>query len=123
MRDSYQIPKAFLDIVTESQSIRRRFWAFVATLISFVGNQEIKPSNKTKEEIVYSIERFSLRLITSNIRNDIVYESGLTRRTTRLEIFFNETLRIPPNKKKKSIRGDSGDSWPVWNRGIREAFP
>ena len=28
----------------------------------------------------------------------------------------NETSRIPPNKK--SICGDSGDSWPVWNRGI-----
>ena len=34
---------------------------FVATLSSFVGNQEIKPNNKTKEEIV---EGFSLRLIT-----------------------------------------------------------
>ena len=33
----------------------------VATLSSFVGNQEIKPSNKTKEEIV---EGFSLRLST-----------------------------------------------------------
>ena len=39
----------------------RRFWAIVATLSSFVGNREIKPSNKTKEEIV---EGFSLRLIT-----------------------------------------------------------
>ena len=29
----------------------------------------------------------------------------------------NETSRIPPNKEK-SIRGDSGDSWPVLNRGI-----
>ena len=37
------------------------FWAFVATLSSFVGNREIKPSNKTKEEIA---EGFSLRLIT-----------------------------------------------------------
>ena len=35
--------------------------AIVATLSSIVGNQEIKPSNKTKEEIV---EGFSLRLIT-----------------------------------------------------------
>ena len=52
VRDSYQIPKAFLDIVTESLSIRRRFWAFVATLSSFVGNREINPSNKTKEEIL-----------------------------------------------------------------------
>ena len=24
-----------------------------------------------------------------------------------------------PRIRKKSIRGDSGDSWPVWNRGIR----
>ena len=23
-----------------------------------------------------------------------------------------------PRIRKKSIRGDSGDSWPVWNRGI-----
>ena len=38
-----------------------RVWALVATLSSFVGNREIKPSNKTKEEIV---EGFSLRLIT-----------------------------------------------------------
>ena len=25
-----------------------------------------------------------------------------------------------PRIRKKSIRGDSGDSWPVWNRGIRQ---
>ena len=25
-----------------------------------------------------------------------------------------------PRIRKKSIRGDSGDSWPVWNRGIRK---
>ena len=37
------------------------FWVFEATLSSFVGNREIKPSNKTKEEIV---EGFVLRLIT-----------------------------------------------------------
>ena len=24
-----------------------------------------------------------------------------------------------PRINKKSIRGNSGDSWPVWNRGIR----
>ena len=36
-------------------------WALVATLSLFVGNREIKPSNKTKEEIV---KRFSLRFIT-----------------------------------------------------------
>ena len=40
------------------------FWAFVATLSSFVGDWEIKPSNKTKEEIV---EGFCLRLITITI--------------------------------------------------------
>ena len=57
VRDSYKIPKVFLDIVIDSEA----FWAFVATLSSFVGNREIKPSNKTKEEIV---EGFSLRLIT-----------------------------------------------------------
>ena len=57
MRDSYQITKAFLDIVIDLEA----FWAFIATLSSFVGNREIKSSNKTKEEIV---EGFSLRLIT-----------------------------------------------------------
>ena len=64
VHDSYQIPKAFLDIVTESNrfgGVFALFWAFVATLSSFVGNREIKPSNKTKEEIA---EGFSLRLIT-----------------------------------------------------------
>ena len=40
-----------MDIVIESQLIPRRFWAFVATLSSFVGNQEIKQSNTDKEEI------------------------------------------------------------------------
>ena len=60
--DLYQIPnRAFLGIVTESLSIRRPFGAFVATLSSFVGNREIKPSNKTKEKLV---EGFSIRLIT-----------------------------------------------------------
>ena len=48
-----------------------------------------------------------------NIRNEIVSESGLDRRASPLEIFvFNETSRIP-RINKKSIRGDSGDSWPV----------
>ena len=65
VRDSYQILKAFLDIVTESYSIRggvvALFLAFVATLSSYVENREVKPSNKTKEEIA---EGFSLRLIT-----------------------------------------------------------
>ena len=55
--------------------------------------------------------------ILPSIRNDIVSESGMTRSLSRLEKKINETSRIPQNKKK-SIRGDSGDSWPVWNRGI-----
>ena len=42
--------------------------------------------------------------ITPNNRNDIVSESGLTHESPRIN--------------KKSIRGDSRDSWPVWNRGI-----
>ena len=37
-----------------------RFWALAATYSTFVGNWEIKTSNKTKEEMV---EGFSLRLI------------------------------------------------------------
>ena len=28
-----------------------------------------------------------------------------------------------PRIRKKSIRGDSGDSWPVWNRGITAIVP
>ena len=55
--------------------------------------------------------------IPPNIRNDIVSESGMTRSSSRLEKKINETSRIP-RIRKKSIRGDSGDSWPVWNRGI-----
>ena len=35
--------------------------AFAATLSSFAGNPEIKPSNKTKEE---RVEELPLRLIT-----------------------------------------------------------
>ena len=57
--------------------------------------------------------------IAPNICNDIVCESGMTRSSSRLEKKINETLQIPPNKKKKTIRGDSGDSWPVWNRRVK----
>ena len=56
--------------------------------------------------------------IPPNIRNDIVSESGLTRRASRLENFFLMKPHESPRIIKKSIRGDSGDSWPVWNRGI-----
>ena len=52
--------------------------------------------------------------IAPNIRNDIVSESGMTRSSSRLEK-PHESPRI----RKKSICGDSGDSWPVWNRGIK----
>ena len=54
-------PKHMVWVLKRTVSIRRRFWAFVATLSSFVGNREIKPSNKKQVEIV---EGFSLRLIT-----------------------------------------------------------
>ena len=60
--------------------------------------------------------------IPPNIRNDIVSESVLTRRTSRLEKKILMKPRESPQIKIKSIRadsGDSGDSWPVWNRGIR----
>ena len=55
--------------------------------------------------------------IPPNIRNAIVSESGLTRRTSRLEKIFNETSRIlppPPESKKnqfvaiRAIRGLCG---------------
>ena len=49
-------------------------------------------------------------LITPNMRNDIVSESGMTRSSSRLEkkklMKSHESTRI----SKKSIRGDSGDS-------------
>ena len=44
---------------------------FLATLSSFVGNREIKLSNKTKEDIV---EGFSLRLITPSRACESVLE-------------------------------------------------
>ena len=50
--------------------------------------------------------------IPPNIRNDIVSESGLTRTTSRLEKKIMKPREIP-RINKKSIRGDSGDSWPV----------
>ena len=56
--------------------------------------------------------------IPPNIRDEIVSESGLTRTPSRLA---EKKLMKPhesPRINKKSIRGDSGDSWPVWNRGI-----
>ena len=54
--------------------------------------------------------------IPPNIHNDIVSESEMTRSSSRLE---KKKLQIPPKIRKKSIRGNSGDSWPVWNKGIR----
>ena len=41
--------------------------------------------------------------IPPNIRNDIVSESGLTRKTSRLEKKINETSWIPPNKKNQFV--------------------
>ena len=60
--------------------------------------------------------------ILPDIRKGIVSESGMTRSSSRSGEKINETSRIPPNKKK-SICGDSGNSWPVWNRGIRLITP
>ena len=51
--------------------------------------------------------------ILPNIRNDIVSESGMNDWRKKI-MKPHESPRI----RKKSIRGDSGDSWPVWNRGI-----
>ena len=64
--------------------------------------------------------------IPPNIRNDIVSELGLVEHHDwRKKV--NETSRTPPPPppriNKKSIRGDSRDSWPVWNRGIRGLNP
>ena len=60
--------------------------------------------------------------IPPNIRNDIVSESGLTRRASRMENFFLKKPHESPQIRKKSIRGDSGDSWPVWNRGVTKSL-
>ena len=57
--------------------------------------------------------------ILPNIRDEILSESGLTRTPSRLEKFFLMKPHESPRINKKSIRGNSGDSWPVWNRGIR----
>ena len=58
--------------------------------------------------------------IAPNIRNEIVSESGITRSSSRLERKKLIKPHESPRISKKSIRGDSGDSWPVWNRGIRK---
>ena len=50
--------------------------------------------------------------IAPNIRNDIVSESGMTRSSSRLEKKIIESHESP-RMRKRSIRGDSGDSWPV----------
>ena len=57
----------------------------------------------------------AIELIPPNIRNEIVSESGLTRRTSRLEFFLMKPHESP-RINKKSIRGDS---WPVWKRDIK----
>ena len=60
--------------------------------------------------------------IVPNIRNDIVYESGMTRSSSRLEKKKIMKPQESPRMRKKSILGDSGDSWPVWKRGIARSF-
>ena len=57
--------------------------------------------------------------IPPNIRIDIVSDSGMNRSSSRLEKKKIMKPHESPRIRKKSIRGDSGDSWPVWNRGIR----
>ena len=59
--------------------------------------------------------------IAPDIRNDIVSESGMTRSSSQLKKKKIMKPHESPRIRKKSIRGDSGDSWPVWNRGIRVA--
>ena len=56
-----------------------------------------------------------------NIRNDIVSESGMTCSSSRLEKKKIMKPHESPRIRKKSIRGDSGDSWPEWNRGIKHS--
>ena len=56
--------------------------------------------------------------ISPNIRKDIVSESGMTRSSSRLERKKIMKPHESPRIRKKSICGDSGYSWLVWNRGI-----
>ena len=56
--------------------------------------------------------------ILPNIRDEILSESRLIRTPSRLEKFFLIKPHESPRINKKSIRGNSGNSWPVWNRGI-----
>ena len=63
-------------------------------------------------------ESSRIESIPPNIRNDIVSESGMTRSSSRLEKKKVMKPQESPQIRKKSIGGDSGDSWPVWNRGI-----
>ena len=62
------------------------FWAFVATLSSFVGNREIKPSNKTKEEIVEG--EVETDLADSGAQSGSVSSSWLVICQWRTAIFF-----------------------------------
>ena len=72
-----------------------RFWAIVATLSSFVVNREIKPSSKTKEDIV---EGFSLRLITTPCACEPVLEveTDLADSGAQLESVSSSWLVILP---------------------------
>ena len=56
--------------------------------------------------------------IPPNIRNDIVSESGMTRRSSRLEKKIMKPHESP-RITKKSIRGDSRDSVISQREGIR----
>ena len=65
--------------------------------------------------------------IPPNIRNNIVTTSYLNRdlliehHDWRKKIMKPHESPPPLPMKRKSIRNDSGDSWPVWNRGIMGA--
>ena len=67
-------------------------------------------------------ESSRIKPIPPNIRNDIMSESGMTRSSSRLEKKIMK-LHESPRIRKKSIHGDWGDSWPVWNRDINRHVP
>ena len=91
---------------------------FVIDSLTFVQHALMLFSNRSE----FLRDSSRIEPFPPNIRNDIVSESGMTRSSSRLE---KKKLMKPdesPRLRKKSIRGDSGDSRPVWNRGIIPLF-
>ena len=79
-------------ISVKSCPIRHILNRFVIDSLTFVQHILIYFANRNE----FLRDSSSIEPITPNIRNDIVSESGLSRRASRWEKIFNETSRIPP---------------------------